>query len=224
MKAALALSPDDGDLVVWQGTVLETLGKADDALGVYRKALAARPKLKAAFDKLSDHALNPRSKAKPSEKKELIEFLSKIGSDDCWFWNNVGFYFREANEPKKSLEGYLKAAALAPNEQVIQNDTGLIYLYHGKQMGEDRRKSLPFFERSLALVEQEDQKPEIGYRDSLLNLATYYREVDPDPEKALLYATKRNDPDFLDQLPADLKQVDRKCVEIKAWAEKELKK
>ena len=160
---------------------------------------------------------------------EIIEFLGKVRPDDAIFWNNVGLLHRDTTKDyRKAKEAYVKAAALAPEDQGIQNDTGLIYLYHGKQIGEDPRKGLPYFEATLALVDDAGQDPQMGYRDALENLAGYFGPeplgVEENPERALEYARRRNDPDLLSRLPAAIAQPSGRAAQVIVWAEKKVKK
>ncbi len=223
-KKAMSLRKDDANLVAWHGQVLDLLGKDEEARAWYRRAMERDATLVVAYEKLSQWALDPRSGASMKERRDLIPFLAKRKSGDPFFWNNVGFLYRETKDYKDSLENYLRAAALAPDDQAIQNDTGLIYLYHGRSCGEDPRKSLPFFLRTLALVDEDGQEPTIGYRDSLQNLARYYHEVEPDPEKVLEYAGRRNDPDFYNSLKPPLNVFCREAADDARWAEQQLKK
>ena len=224
-KSALALQPEDPDLLAWHGQVLEILGRKPEARGYFVKALQKNPQTKIAWDRLADFATNPGSGAKLDERKEAVEFLGRVRTDDGIFWNNAGLMYRDlAKDYRRSLEAYLKAAALAPGDQGIQNDTGLIYLYHGPSIGVDPALGLPFFERSLALVDEEGQAPEMGYRDTLENLSWFYMTVEKNPEKALLYATKRNDPEWYGTLPKEIAQPSPKAQQVKDWAERELKR
>ena len=70
----------------------------------------------------------------------------------------------------------------------ILNDTGLIYLFH---FPERKAEGLPYFLKTVALVQEGDQKPERGYWDALENLCKHYWEVDRRPEKVVRYARMR---------------------------------
>jgi len=229
MKAATGLAPDDVDLAAWEGRVLENLGERNKAIAVYMKVLKKNPKTKDAWDRLLEMSTNPGAPTKLEDRLEIIDFLGKARPDDALFWNNVGLLHRDTTKDfRRSLDAYVKAAALAPEDQGIQNDTGLIFLYHGKAIGEDRRKGLPYFERTVALVDEGGQDPQMGCRDALENLSVYFGPaefaVESNPERALEYATRRNDPDFLAKLPRDLAQPSGRAASIQSWAEKELKK
>ncbi|MCK6480902.1 MAG: hypothetical protein L6R43_12390 [Planctomycetes bacterium] len=222
MKAALALAEGDAELVAWSGLVNEGLGRGEEALKQYIRAFQADPMVKMSYDKLVERATAPPpySNAKPDERKVLVELVTSKREVDGVFWNNLGLYHRDVTKDyRESLEAYLKAAELSPGDQGIQNDTGLVYLYHGKSIGEDQRKGLPFFMACFALVDEEGQTPQMGYRDTLENLSVYYMEVEKDPEKALLYATMRNDPDFLRNLDPSLATPSQRAAAVKAWAE-----
>ena len=154
------------------------------------------------------------------ERKALVELLGAARAEDPVFWNDVGLMHRDISKDyRASLEAYLKAAPLAPDDQGIQNDTGLIYLYHGKSIGEDPKQSLPYFQRTFQMVQEDGQAPTMGYRDALENLAVYYMDVEKDPELALKYATMRNDPDFLRNIDASIAQPSQRAAGVKAWAE-----
>ncbi len=223
-KAAMALLPKDADLVAWHGQILEIL-KKPDFMGWYRKALGMNAQCKIAWDKLADIACNPGNATKADDRVEIIEFLGKTRPDDGIFWNNVGLLYRDKlKDFRRSLEAYQKAAALSPTDQGIQNDTGLIFLFHGPSIGVDPKGGLPYFERCLALVRgEEQQSPEMGYRDTLENLAKYYSEVEKDPAKCLEYAKERNDPDMWAKLPKGLGVFSPRAAQAIQWAEKEMK-
>lgn len=102
--------------------------------------------------------------------------------------NNLGFFFREIADYEESLAWYLRAVERAPENQDILNDTGLIYLFH---FPAEKAKGLPYFLKTVALVEEGDQKPERGYWDALENLTKHYWEVDRQPEKVIEYARMR---------------------------------
>jgi tetratricopeptide (TPR) repeat protein len=225
MKDALALAPGDADLVAWGGQVDESLGLRDEAMVAFRRALQADPSNGRAWGRLLEIATNPGNATKADLRKEIIAFLEKVRPEDPDLWNNVGLLYRDSlKDYRKSLEAYLKAAALAPLDQGILNDTGLIYLYHGASIGEDRKKALPWFEKCLALVDDEGQSPLMGARDALENLAVYHMEVEPDPEKALAYAERRNHPEFLALLPRADAMPSGKASAVRAWAAEKLKK
>jgi tetratricopeptide (TPR) repeat protein len=231
MKDAIAQAKEDVDIAAWEGRVLENLGKRNDAIGVYMKVLKRNPATKDAWDRLLEMSTNPGAPTELKDRLEIIEFLGKVRPDDALLWNNAGLLHRDTTKDfRRSLDAYLKAAANAPDDQGIQNDTGLIYLYHGKGIGEDPRKGLAFFERSIALVEEMGQDPQMGYRDSLENLCVYFGPpstglaVETIPERALEYARRRNDPDLLARLPKELAQPSPRAASVIAWAEKELKK
>ena len=88
----------------------------------------------------------------------------------------------------KSLAWYLKAVERAPENQDILNDTGLMYLFHFPRQKGD---GLPYFLKTVALVQEGDQKPERGYWDALENLCKHYTEVDSKPKKVIEYARMR---------------------------------
>lgn len=225
MKAALALRPEDPELVAWSGQIPEALGRKPEALRAYRKAFDMDPATALAYDRLVDYATNPGSGAKTDERKALIEVLGAKRPENGVFWNNVGLLHRDVTKDfRESLKAYLRAAELSPSDQGIQNDTGLIYLYHGKAIGEDPRLGLPYFQRTLQLVEEEGQSPEMGYRDSLENLAVYYMEVEKDPERALSFAERRNDPEFIATLPRPIAQPSMRAAGVRTWAEQQLKR
>jgi tetratricopeptide (TPR) repeat protein len=224
-KAATALAPEDVDLVAWHGQVVDILGKKQEAIAWYRKALLKNPQTVLAWNKLCEFATAPGSPAKADERKEIIDFIAKVRPDDAIFWNNVGLLYRDTlKDPRRALEAYLKAAALAPNDQGIQNDTGLIYLFHGPSIGMDPKEGVPYFERCLALVREENQSPEMGYRDTLENLSLYYSTYDKNPAKCLEVAKERNDPELWARLPKGLGAFSARAEQARQWAEKELKR
>ncbi len=229
MKAALALLEGSADMLSCAGLVSEGLGRTEEAIQYYVKAFRANPADRASFAKLSIRACappppglpgSPTSSAKVDERKALVELLGAARAEDPVFWNDVGLMHRDISKDyRASLEAYLKAAPLAPDDQGIQNDTGLIYLYHGKSIGEDPKQSLPYFQRTFQMVQEDGQAPTMGYRDALENLAVYYMDVEKDPELALKYATMRNDPDFLRNIDASIAQPSQRAAGVKAWAE-----
>ncbi len=103
--------------------------------------------------------------------------------------NNLGLFYRDTQRYEESLEWYLKAAERSPDVQGIQNDTGLIYLFHAS--GETRKRALPYLLRTVELVQDVGQEPEMGYWDALENLCKYYWEVEKDPEKVVQYSDMR---------------------------------
>jgi tetratricopeptide (TPR) repeat protein len=229
MKDAKSQAPDDVDLAAWEGLMLELLGKTDEAVAVYMRVLRRNPNTKDAYARLVDMSTNPGARTETKDRLAIIDFLGEVRPDEGVFWNNVGLLHRDTTKQYKlSLAAYLKAAALSPEDQGIQNDTGLIYLYHGKSIGENPKKGLPFFEATLALVDEAGQDPEMGYRDALENLAAYYGPeplgVEENPERALEYARRRNDPDLLSRLPAAIAQPSGRASNIISWAEKRLKR
>jgi tetratricopeptide (TPR) repeat protein len=102
--------------------------------------------------------------------------------------NNIGLYYRDTGKYKDSLEWYLKAVERAPESQGVLNDTALIYLFH---FPDQAKLGLPLLERTIALVEDGDQLPEMGYWDALENLTKYYWEIDRQPEQVIRYAGMR---------------------------------
>jgi tetratricopeptide (TPR) repeat protein len=223
-KAAMGHAPKDADLMAWHGQVLQILGK-DDAIDWFRKALATNAGCDLAWNNLFEAVLGPKSTLKMGERQPLIEFMAKARPDDAMLWNNAGLLYRDvAKDYKSALEAYLKAAKLAPSDQGIQNDTGLIYLYHGASIGADPKDGLPYFLRTLALVDDEGQAAEMGFRDTLENLTVYYMTVEKNPEKCLEYAKRRNDPEFLRSLPKGLGAPSPRAEQGRSWAEGELKK
>jgi tetratricopeptide (TPR) repeat protein len=218
-RAAMKLAPQNMDVVAWHGQVLDALGKKSDAIAAWRSVLQRDPANSIAVLKLWDFALNPGSPAKLDERKDIVEILAKSKAEDGVFWNSVGLMYRDvAKDYKRSLEAYLKAAELSPADQGIQNDTGLIYLYHGANIGVDPKLGLPYFLRCLALVKEEGQSPEMGYRDTLQNLSLYFSTVEKNPEKCLEYASERNDPEFLATLPKELAHPSAEASRAKARA------
>jgi len=192
-------------------------------------ALQKNPMTPLAYNRLLEMSTNPQNATSKDDRLAIIEFLGKVRPDEPLFWNNVGLYHRDVTKDfRKSLEAYLRAAPLAQGDQGIQNDTGLLYLYHGKSIGEDPRKGLPYFERALAIVDDDGADPEMGYRDALENLAGYFGPeplgVEKNPEKALEYARRRNDPDLLSRLPKGIGDPSQRAASIESWAERELKK
>ena len=229
MKNAKGLAPEDAAVAAWEGQVQELLGKKDAAVKAYMLALQKNPMTPLAYNRLREMSTNPAAPTSKEDRLAIIEFLGKVRPDDPLFWNDVGLYHRDVTKDfKKSLEAYLKAAPLAPGDQGIQNDTGLLYLYHGKSIGEDPKKGLPYFERALAIVDDDGAEPEMGYRDALENLAGFFGPpplgVEANPEKALEYAQRRNDPDLLSRLPKGIGAPSQRASSIESWAEKELKK
>ncbi len=232
-KDASALAPKDGRLQAWLGMVQNTMGKAEEARKTWKKALQldAGPGADIAWNGLLDYATNPASAVSMEEREAWIEFLGRTRPEDPWVWNNAGLIYRDvAKDYRKALQAYLKAAELKPDDQGIVNDTGLIYQYHGKSIGEDPMKALPYYEAVLLMVEQDGQAPVMGYRDTLENLAVFHGPPGdaaahkPDPELALRYGTARNDKDFLARLSKDLAYPSPKAAGAAAWARKELKK
>jgi tetratricopeptide (TPR) repeat protein len=229
MKAAIAVAPDDVAVAAWEGQILETLGQRDAAVKAYMAAIKRNPMTRLAYDRLLEISTNPTNSTSKDDRLAIIDFLGKHRPDEPVFWNNVGLYHRDITKDfKKSLEAYLRAAPLAPGDQGIQNDTGLMYLYHGRSIGEDPRKGLPYFERAVAIVDDDGADPDMGYRDALENLAAYFGPpplgVEANPDRALEYARRRNDPDLLGRLPKGLGTPSQRASSVEHWAEQQLKK
>ncbi|MEN8150370.1 MAG: tetratricopeptide repeat protein [Planctomycetota bacterium] len=120
-----------------------------------------------------------------------IDTFSRVHA--AWKWdgdaaNNLGFYFREVGRYSESLAWYLKGVERAPTNQDILNDCGLMFLFH---FPKQKEQGLPYFEKTVALVAEGDQKPIRGYWDALENLCKHYWEVDRQPEKVVEYARLR---------------------------------
>ncbi|MEN8152215.1 MAG: hypothetical protein ABFS86_20525, partial [Planctomycetota bacterium] len=54
------------------------------------------------------------------------------------------------------------------------------------------KKSLPSFEKVLALVMDGEQAPQRGFWDALENMCVYHTRVDPNPKKVIEYGTMRS--------------------------------
>jgi tetratricopeptide (TPR) repeat protein len=224
LRTAVSLAPENASIRAWQGEVYRLLGKINEAVPHYKKALTMNAGEDLAWNQLLAFATAPDSIASNKDRDAMIKFLGGVRPNDPWLWNNAGLLYRDSRQYKKSLQCYIKAAEFAPNDQGIVNDTGLIYLYHGKQIGEDPKKALPYFERVLIMIEEDRQPAKMGYRDTLENLAYYYQTVEKDPELALKYATHRNDPAFYGKLDRSLASPSMRAAGIKQWAEQQLKK
>lgn len=93
---------------------------------------------------------------------------------DGRYGNNAGLWFRDAGRDyERSLVYYLASCAAAPGDQDYLNDTGLIYLFHLADRKEECRK---YFDRVVALVEEDGEQPVRGYWDTLENLCRYWFE------------------------------------------------
>jgi tetratricopeptide (TPR) repeat protein len=159
--------------------VLPALAVHGEHEGLYKEAYAAAQVL---------FGNDPKNAPEPEKGLDAFQRIH-----EAWAWsgdaaNNLGFFYREAAKYELSLAWYLKSVERDPESQDILNDTGLIYLFH---FPDEREKGLPYFLKTVALVEEGDQKPERGYWDALENLCKHYWEVDRQPEKVLAYAKMR---------------------------------
>jgi tetratricopeptide (TPR) repeat protein len=107
------------------------------------------------------------------------------------YGNNAGLWFRDVGRDYElSLKYYLRSCEAAPDDQDFLNDTGLIYLFHLTDRKEECRR---YFDRVVALVEEEGQEPVRGYWDTLENLCKYWFDRG-EYAKVVAIAKKRADP------------------------------
>jgi tetratricopeptide (TPR) repeat protein len=212
-RRLLALKESDADLVklareilkkdrtngtasMWLGYLLTKQGEVREAMDVMLPALKVHREHYSLWFQASNTAgtvyqsnnLTTKSQSIPWYEKihEFYEFSGAAAS-------NIGWYHRDVTRNyKESLKWYLAAVEREPNNQEIQNDTGLIYLFHFT--GAEQKKALPFLEKTLALVMEDEQAPRQGFWDALENLCVYYTSVEPNPTKVIEYGTMRNRP------------------------------
>lgn len=65
-----------------------------------------------------------------SEIHALWEWATSIVTNRADWWNNLGFFAREAGKYEESYAAYRKCVELAPDNVRYVNDTALILLYH----------------------------------------------------------------------------------------------
>ena len=100
--------------------------------------------------------------------------------DNADFWNNYGFFAREAQKYEESFQAYRRAVDLEPDNARFVNDAALILVYHlARDL--DWAEDMLFEARDLALVEIDEAKSNAEkavatetYGDSLVNLVTLY--------------------------------------------------
>jgi tetratricopeptide (TPR) repeat protein len=203
MANASALQPKNAMLKAFFSDVWSRMGDPAQAEKAAREALKDAPHADVAWNYLYAEAFSPKSSRNVKDRAELGDFLVRVRPDSAMAWNNLGLFHRDVTRDyRKALAAYLKAAELAPDDDGIQNDTGLIYHYHGASINEDPRKARPFYERAVEIIESQDlpEKP-MGYWDAVENLAKYYsgkgmeQSVEENPELAMHYAKLRLDPD-----------------------------
>ena len=135
MNGLVKKFPKDALTLTYLGDVHEMKGDSAKAFETWKRAVELDPKAtKYAWGKV--WAANP---ADPANWEWLYSMRP-----DASLANNLGLHHRDRKNYKKSLEWYLKAAELAPNDPQILNDTGLIYHYL-----REFAKAIEYYDRAI---------------------------------------------------------------------------
>jgi tetratricopeptide (TPR) repeat protein len=176
LDAAGKLDPKSPYVPLNQGEIYVKWGKFDEAIGAFQRAIDLYggeiddgDYLKMAYTFPLD------TKGVTNEQREKIwHALTKGFPKRAGAANNAGLYYRDgAKDAKKSLEWYVRASEIAPDDVCILNDTGLIYHYELKQYD----KAMPYYRKAVEIgkskgMDDNGQKdPDRGYRDAMNNIA-----------------------------------------------------
>ncbi|MFG0320204.1 MAG: tetratricopeptide repeat protein [Planctomycetota bacterium JB042] len=86
------------------------------------------------------------------EIRALWKWACSLVDDRAEWWNNLGFFAREAGEFEESYAAYERCIEFAPDSVRYVNDTGLIQLYHLK---DDLPRAEELFRRAVEMGEEQ---------------------------------------------------------------------
>ncbi len=186
---AQARAPEAPDVLAEVAAALVAVGRHDEAAARYAALLEARANSTArdgddppldvrAVSNALDALLHPGDPAHPIEAATRVRgarALCAANPADPRFGNNAGLWFRdEAKDYEASLEFYLIALEVAPDDVDLLNDTAFLFVQH---LRDDKAEALPLLEKARRLVEDEGRPATRGYWDALEHLCRYYFEV-----------------------------------------------
>jgi tetratricopeptide (TPR) repeat protein len=114
--AALAKDPGNAEATYYRGVALEKLGKLDEAVAAYEKALKLDAKLAAVRINLAAIYLE----AKPPKAKEAIEVLKPVAADtkDSMVHENLAYAYIVSGNAEKAEEHYKKALTIDDHPRI----------------------------------------------------------------------------------------------------------
>lgn len=195
LREAAAIAPDASAVHQRLGEILEERGELDEAFREHLRAVeTGRPGEVTAPSKALDRMLHVDASPKGvplTLRIRAYEALCTKNPSDGSYGNNAGFWFRDVGKDyEASLRWYLRSVEAEPEDQDFLNDTGLLFLFH---LTDRKDQCLPYFQKVLQAVEDDERAPERGYWDALENLCKYWFERG-DHRKVIAYAKKRADP------------------------------
>jgi tetratricopeptide (TPR) repeat protein len=172
LELASRLAPEDPYVALDEGKDL------DKAIDFYCEAISlfkARGGVdQSVYQRLAGPVAFEHKALSAAQRDKLWSHLWKAAPDRYDAMNNAGLWYRDLGKDyERSLEWYLRAAAVATEDACVQNDTGLIYHYHFKEY----RKAEPFYRNAVRIGREQGlawdapRPPGMGYRDGLNNLA-----------------------------------------------------
>jgi tetratricopeptide (TPR) repeat protein len=145
---ALASDPKNAEATYYRGVALEKLGRLDEAVEAYEKALALDAKLDAVRINLAAIYLE----AKPPKAKEAIAVLEPVAKDtkDSMVHENIAYAHIVMGNSAKALEHYRAALAIEGHPR-IHYQLGDLLFDSGKQKesAEHYQKAWPGFVEDL---------------------------------------------------------------------------
>lgn len=175
LEAASRIDPKSPYVPLCEGDVTMAWGKTDEAIDFYVEAMTlfAGKIDDATYGKLAGTIAFQGKSLTVEQREKLWTALWKLFPTRYDAMNNAGLFFRDiAKDYEKSLEWYLRAAKVAPDDVCIQNDTGLIYHYHMK----DFDKAEPYYRKAVEIGKAKGydcnagNDPDRGFRDAVNNL------------------------------------------------------
>jgi len=141
LKGLAAKFPKDTTTLTYLGDAYKAKGDRGEALKTWKRAVELNPTA-------TEYAWKQVWAATPSDPATWEWLFNQ--RPDASLANNLGLHHRDTTRDyKKSLEWYVKASELAPNDAAILNDTGLIFHYHFRKFA----KAIEYYDRAIAAAQ-----------------------------------------------------------------------
>ena len=165
IAAALALNPRDGSALANYGNVLTLLGRFEEALQSYDRAMAVAPDAETLRNRA--HAL--QSLNRPGEALASYDAALQRDPKDAQSWFKRGVLLGELGRPDESLASYDRVLALQPGHVEALNNRGYgWWLFKHRYV-----PAIADMQKALALA------PDFPYaRGGVLHLPTLYSKLE----------------------------------------------
>jgi len=155
---ALALHPDNAELLYEYGLFLEQAGKQDQAIAMMQKVLALEPDNAAALNYIgytwADQGENL------DQALEYIKRAVELKPENGYIRDSLGWVYFQLGHLDKAQQELEKAVALSSDDPAIQEHLGDVYLEAGRP-----RKALQVYRRALDNYTEEQEKT--GIREKI---------------------------------------------------------